>query len=405
VSHSPLMYGAERSLYELVSGLKAAGKAEPVVCFPREGPLPRRLRDLGIPVSILPYSPWASGPMPFHRKMRSLGRNAVAALGLRRVLSATAPDLVVTNTATVPTAAIAAFSMGVPHIWYPHEYGDSGYNVSFHWGRAVTWRLIGRLSSRVVVPSHGLKRHLSKWIPKNRLRVVYSAAETPSDLTHASSENETQLPRLVVIGHLIEGKGQEDAIRALAVLQERGFSPSLTLVGSEQPRYGASLRTIARSLGVDGSITFVDYVEDAFPFLREADIALLCSRRECLPRVIIEAMKSGLPVVGARASGTIELIRDNWNGLLYEPWNSGDLAGRVEALIRDPDLADRLAQTAQAWAHSKFTTKNYVDSFMEVASEVVRERAGRHSAIPTGRAGRRMARHEMEDTRRGRASR
>jgi glycosyltransferase involved in cell wall biosynthesis len=138
---------------------------------------------------------------------------------------------------------------------------------------------------------------------------------------------------------------------------------------------------------VDGSITFVDYVEDALPFLREADIAVVCSRRESLGRVGIEAMKCGLPVVGARASGTIELIRDDWNGLLYEPGNARDLAGRVEALIRDPDLADRLAQTAQAWAQSKFTTKNYVDSFMDVASEVVRERAGRHSALPTGRRG------------------
>jgi glycosyltransferase involved in cell wall biosynthesis len=98
-------------------------------------------------------------------------------------------------------------------------------------------------------------------------------------------------------------------------------------------------------------------------------------------------MKCGLPVVGARTGGTVEVIRDGWNGLLYEPGDALDLAVRVEALIRDPRLADRLARTAQAWAQSKFTTKNYVDSFMDVASEVVRESAGRHSPLPTGRTG------------------
>jgi glycosyltransferase involved in cell wall biosynthesis len=387
VSHSPLLYGAELCLYELVRGIQASGQAEPVVCFPREGPLPRRLRALGIPVWILPYSPWASGPMPLHRKVRSLARNALATLELRRIMDATAPDLVVTNTATVPSAAIAAFSKRLPHVWYVHEYGEPGYNVSFHWGRGVTWRLVGRLSRRVVVPSHGLKRHLFKWISKSRLRVVYFAAETPSASAYAPSREGSKPFRLVVIGHMIEGKGQEDAVRALAILREKGFSASLTLVGSEQPEYGASLRTIARSVGVDGSITFVGYVEDSFPFLREADISLVCSRRECLPRVAIEAMKCGRPVVGARASGTVELIREDWNGLLYEPGDASDLARQVEALVRDPDLADRLAQTAQTWAHTKFTTKNYVESFIDMASEVVREYAGRHSALPTGRTG------------------
>jgi glycosyltransferase involved in cell wall biosynthesis len=208
----------------------------------------------------------------------------------------------------------------------------------------------------------------------DRLRVIHAAAKTPSGSAYAPSETGSRLPSLIVVGHMIEGKGQEDAVRALAVLRARGVPASLTLVGSQQPAYGASLRTTARSLEVDGSITFVDYADDAFPLLQEADIALVCSRRECLPRVVIEAMKCGLPVVGARASGTVELIQDGWNGLSYEPGNARDLAGRVEALIRDPDLADRLAQTAQAWAHSKFTIKNYVDSFMDVASEVVGEK-------------------------------
>jgi glycosyltransferase involved in cell wall biosynthesis len=387
VSHSSQLYGAERGLYELVSGIAAAGRAEPIVSFPSEGPLTRRLLELGIPVRVVPYGPWASGPMAFRQKLVSLKKNVRAVRDLRRVLDETAPDLVVTNTAAIPSAAFAAYSKALPHIWFVHEYGGPGYDSSLHWGSWVTWNLVNRLSRRVVVPSQGLRRHLSKWIPEDRLRVVYSAAETPPDGAPSRSRDASQAFRLVVIGHMIEGKGQEDAVRALAVLQERGFSPSLTLVGSEQPSYGASLRTIARSLGVDGSITFVDYVEDALPFLREADIAVVCSRRESLGRVGIEAMKCGLPVVGARASGTIELIRDDWNGLLYEPGNARDLAGRVEALIRDPDLADRLAQTAQAWAQSKFTTKNYVDSFMDVASEVVRERAGRHSALPTGRRG------------------
>jgi glycosyltransferase involved in cell wall biosynthesis len=231
----------------------------------------------------------------------------------------------------------------------------------------------------VIVVSQGLRDYLTRWIPVDRIRVVYVGGESPPDCKPSRSDGVPSAFRLVVIGHKIEGKGQEDAVRALAVLKNKGFSASLTLVGSEHPVYGASLRTIAKSSGVDGSITFVDYVEDPFPFLREADIALVCSRRESLGRVTIEAMKCGLPVVGARAGGTVELIEDGWNGLLYEPGNAHELAARVEALVQDPDLVDRLGRTARAWALDKFTTKNYVDSFLDIASEVVDGGAGRQS--------------------------
>jgi glycosyltransferase involved in cell wall biosynthesis len=232
VSHSSQLYGAERGLYELVKGIAAAGRAEPIVCCPSEGPLPRRLLELGIPVRVVPYAPWASGLVAFRQKLVLLKKYVRAVRDLGRVLDQTAPDLVVTNTATIPSAAFAAYSRALPHVWFVQGYGGRGYDASLHWGSWITWKLVNRLSRRVVVASQGLRGHLSEWIPEDRLGVVYLAAETPPSLSRDAS----QAFRLVVIGHMVEGKGQEDAVRALAVLQEKGFFPSLTLVGSEQPR-------------------------------------------------------------------------------------------------------------------------------------------------------------------------
>ncbi|HTZ05525.1 MAG TPA: glycosyltransferase family 4 protein [Gaiellaceae bacterium] len=82
--------------------------------------------------------------------------------------------------------------------------------------------------------------------------------------------------------------------------------------------------------------------------LDAASLLLLPSFSEGLPRIVMEAFARGRPVVGARAGGIPDIVRDGENGILVDPRDPASIAGGVLRVLRDRALLERLAAAAQA---------------------------------------------------------
>jgi glycosyltransferase involved in cell wall biosynthesis len=95
----------------------------------------------------------------------------------------------------------------------------------------------------------------------------------------------------------------------------------------------------------------------------------MCSRGEPFGRVTVEAMKQGVPVVGAASGGTTEIIQDGVTGLLYRLGDAEDLAAKVEILHRDRELLGRMGEEARRWADSTFSLKKYTADLLRVFEE------------------------------------
>ncbi|MGH2682057.1 MAG: glycosyltransferase, partial [Actinomycetota bacterium] len=353
VSHSAVIAGSELTLCELVGQLARTGLARPAVVLPSDGPLVARIRELGIPMWITPYGRWADLPKPIHRAMAVEIRNVLAVRSLARLFRSQRPDAVITNTLTVPSGALAARRARIPHLWHVHEYGAPEHGVNFHLGRRPSLRLVGLLSRRVIVPSMFLERELIGHV-RVPIRVVRQGAEVPDAPPPASTEGESTRCRLLVLGHKVPGKGQEDAVRAVAFLRRSGMDVTLSLVGRSARGYVDRLERMVSALGVGDLVEFVEFSDDPFTFLARSDVLLMCSRKEGFARPIVEAMKFGRPVVAARSGAVPELVTDGETGLLYEPGDPRDLAGRIRVLIEDPGKKDRLVQQARSWATDRF---------------------------------------------------
>jgi glycosyltransferase involved in cell wall biosynthesis len=109
---------------------------------------------------------------------------------------------------------------------------------------------------------------------------------------------------------------------------------------------------------VDELVDFVPFTQNPFPHVAGADLALMCSRGEGFGRVTVEAMKLGKPVIGARSGGTVELIRDGWNGFLYPLGDIEELGRRIHVLHRDRALLKEMGSHAREWSRETFNLES-----------------------------------------------
>lgn len=123
-------------------------------------------------------------------------------------------------------------------------------------------------------------------------------------------------------------KGHKETIEAVALLKKMGITANVRFAGAIVDKSPDRLKQLAKDLGVENQVEFVGFLNrsELDHFLSSADIFVLPTKAEGLPRVLIEAMAKGLPCVSTRVSGNFELISSDFL-VDYD-----DVAGMAERL-------------------------------------------------------------------------
>jgi glycosyltransferase involved in cell wall biosynthesis len=148
--------------------------------------------------------------------------------------------------------------------------------------------------------------------------------------------------RLITVGALDQMyKGVDVLIQAVALCRRAGCDVRLAVVGDGQQL--ASLKTLARELGVFSEVEFLGMLpagEAVRKQLDSADLFVLASRQEGLPRSMIEAMARGLPCVGTHVGGIPELLPDED---CVPPNDAVALAATIRAVASHIDRMNSMA--------------------------------------------------------------
>jgi len=162
-----------------------------------------------------------------------------------------------------------------------------------------------------------------------------------------------------VIGRLDRGKGQEFLLRAAAELKDEGRDLRVLIVGeetrNERQNYGALLRESTARLGISDIVGFYPFRGDIEKVFHALDVFVLTSLSETYGLVTIEAMASGLPVIGTDAAGTPEILRDGETGLLVKPGDPAELAVALRRVMDNPAELRRLGEQALVDAERRFS--------------------------------------------------
>lgn len=102
-----------------------------------------------------------------------------------------------------------------------------------------------------------------------------------------------------------------------------------------------------------------------------ADLFVLASENETFGQVFIEAMSSGLPVIGTKVGGIPEIISDSYNGYLIPPNDVSSLTQKIEKIISDQPTEDKFKSAAVRTVKSKFTLEKQQDNFVAMLKETV----------------------------------
>jgi Glycosyl transferase 4-like domain len=136
--------GAELSLLELIDSLRADGRVGPIVTVPGSGDMASAIEQLGIRWISRPAPRWV--PFDPTTVTRRLWRVRMTLATMKQIpawvalLRTERPDVVVTNTATTPVAAVASRLVGIPHVWWVHEFVASDHGLSYALGERFSQR-------------------------------------------------------------------------------------------------------------------------------------------------------------------------------------------------------------------------------------------------------------------------
>ena len=387
ISHSSRSGGAERVLLETIETLQGQG-IECRVLLPHHGEFCAELGRLNIPFSIVSYPLWMRrGKTNFYERLKTALNIIIKMPVIVWKIFRWKCDLVYTNTVTVCMGAIAARLLCRPHIWHLHEFGAEDQNLSFVFGERLSLRGINGMSSQCVCVSHALAKKYEHTIDQSKVTVIYpSMHHALREWINTGRRDSFSLPRserfrCVIVGALIEGKGQEDAVLAFAHLKDLGINAELLIVGDGDSIYRCRLEELVRSNGLEERVMFAGKMGSAIQTIRSSDAVLVCSRSEAFGRVTIEGMLAGKPVIGARSGATPELISERLNGLLYTCGEPEDLSQKIIWLYNNPTEAIRLGRNGKMWAEQKFTMDRYGREMLAVFTSL-NLRATRPADLP-----------------------
>lgn len=157
--------------------------------------------------------------------------------------------------------------------------------------------------------------------------------------------------RLAWAGRMTADKGLDDLLAALAAVRAGGSLATLDLIGDGPSRRQLEERAVR--LGLDGAVRWHGYVgrrDTYLDLLRGADVFVLPSRAEGVPKTIVEAMAAGLPVVATSVGAVPALLDHGRLGRLVQPNDPHALAGAIIALGSDPSARDRLRSAGLEFA-------------------------------------------------------
>ncbi|MGI9043341.1 MAG: N-acetyl-alpha-D-glucosaminyl L-malate synthase BshA [Gemmatimonadaceae bacterium] len=170
-------------------------------------------------------------------------------------------------------------------------------------------------------------------------------------------------PVLMHISNFRAVKRVRDVVRIFAAVNDR--TPGrLVMIGDGPDRPDAEDE--ARQLGLEGRVQFLGKIDNVAPLLASADLFLLPSTSESFGLSALEALASGVPVIGTNAGGMPEVVRHGETGILCEVGDVDAMSAAAITILEDRDRWQSMSELGAADARARFSLEQIVTEYEQL---------------------------------------
>ncbi len=364
LSPSASLLGARKSLLVLLENLDKSKYLPIVVCPQKDGELVKILRGKGIKTEILRLRNW--------RKLRNIRFLPHIIYSLVKLIRKEKINLIHCNEFWVnPYGVIVAKITRLPCITH--------IRTSLNVKKIKNYLLA--YSDKLITVSDATRKPFEEF-PKiiRKTTTIYNGVDTKQfnptikgeDIRNKLNINQEDIV-IGTIGQLYPDKGQKTFIEAASIVLKRYSKTRFLIVGdAKKERYKTQLENLVSELHLQDQIIFTGKRKDIPQILASIDIFTLPSLNEAFPRVIIEAMACGKPVIATSVGGNSEAVIDGASGFII-PVNSPDvLAQKIIELIEDKDKRQEMGRMGRKRVVNNFSLEYYVESIEKVYNKILK---------------------------------
>lgn len=318
--------------------------------------------------------------IPLRRGARRLGGELTLIRRLWRIVRAVEPDMMhaVTMKPVLYGGLVARLS-GVPAV--VHAITGLGYlfvtaGLATRVQRAIVKRLyrfaLGHRNACAIFQNpDDLSLFTREKLVDPRIALMIKGCGV--DMKRFAPQPEPAGPVTVMFPARILGdKGVLEFVDAARILKAQGMDARFVLVGRTDPDNPTDVGEAGiRAWEREGVVEWQGFSRDMAATLNQAHIVCMPSYREGLPRVLIEAIACGRPVVTADVPGCREVVRDGENGLLVPVRDARATAEALGSLIANPALRRHFGERARAIAEDEFSVEHFVALSLEAYRRVL----------------------------------
>lgn len=272
---------------------------------------------------------------------------------------------------------IAARRAGIPAVAVSRGWTSADWKVRVY---EMLDRFHLRFMDHVVCVSQGQARKVLKCgVPEARITVIRNSSRT-ADFARFDPEIRRELLAqfhgdepvnqiVIAAGRLSPEKGFSVLIDAAATFINHYPQTGLLIYGDGPER--ELLQRRIQELNLQSRVLLPGFCHHLDRVLPAADLLVLPSFTEGLPNVVLEASAAGIPVVATAVGGTPEAVRDGETGYLVPAGHVAQLAQRIQDLLADSTLRQRIGQAGREFVLQEFSFQSQAAGYLELLENML----------------------------------
>jgi len=258
----------------------------------------------------------------------------------------------------------------IKRVYHLHNKGFSKYQSKIN---KILYQFVF-YDADVVLLSKYLYPDIQEYVPESRVHIC------PNGIADIVSDNKPHFlkngdpVKILFLSNMIESKGVFVLLDACSILKKRGASFQCVFIGGEGNVTAFQFNEKVMQIDLSDHVRYIGekYMEEKEQVFLNADIfafpTYYCN--ECFPLVLLEAMSAGMPIVSTFEGGIPDIIEDGVTGFLVPQRNAELLADKLEVLIRNPLLREKMGRMGRKKYEEQFTLEHFEKNLIAILQKL-----------------------------------